>query len=91
MSARLVLPGVLRDSAGGCGEVAVEGPTLRAALDGLAGQLPLLERRLRDEQGALRRHVLLFVNGVEVGSADGLETRVPDGAEVFVAPAISGG
>lgn len=91
MSARLVLPGVLRDSAGGCGEVAVEGATLRAVLDGLAEELPLLERRLRDERGGLRRHVLLFVNGTEVGSADGLDTAVPDGAEVFVAPAVSGG
>ncbi len=91
MTARLLVPTVLREAAGGAAQLTVQGGTVRALLDGLAEQQPLLERRLRDERGALRRHVLVFVNGVQVDPAAGLEDPVPEGAEVFLAPAVSGG
>jgi molybdopterin synthase sulfur carrier subunit len=91
MSCRLVLPAALRRFAGEEPDVTMHGDTLGAALDDLALRLPQLERRLRDEQGQLRPHVLLFVNGVSVRGGNIMETRVGDGAEVFVAPAVSGG
>lgn len=91
MTARLLLPAALRRYAGEDAEVEIRGGTLGAALDELAGRLPQLERRLRDEQGLLRPHVLMFVDGVSVRGGTPMETPVPDGAEVFVAPAVSGG
>ena len=91
MSCRVVVPAALRDSAGGRGEVEAEGATLGAVLDDLASRLPLLERRLRDERGMLRQHVLVFVDGVSVRGAGELDAPVGDGSEVFVAPAVSGG
>lgn len=92
MSARLVVPSALRAAAGGAREVPVSGATLGAVLDDLASRLPLLERRIRDEQGALRPHVLVFVDGLMVrrDTAD-MGTPVPEGCEVLVAPAVSGG
>jgi len=91
VSARLVVPSALRASAGGAHEVTVEGATLRAVLDDLAVRLPVLERRIRDEQGALRPHVLVFVDGMMVQRSAGTEIPVPEGCEVLVAPAVSGG
>lgn len=91
MSCRLVLPAQLRDAAGGRGEIEAQGATLRAVLDDLAARLPGLERRLRDERGELRQHVLVFVDGVSVRGEAEQETPVREGAEVFVAPAVSGG
>lgn len=92
MSARLVVPSALRAAAGGLHEVPVSGATLGAVLDDLAAQLPLLERRIRDEQGGLRPHVLVFVDGLMVRrAAADMETPVPDGCEVLIAPAVSGG
>ncbi len=91
MSSRLVLPAPLRSLAGGAGQVECEGATLRAVLDDLAARWPVLERRLRDERGQLRPHVLVFVDGAGVRGAGEQETPVRDGAEVFVAPAVSGG
>jgi molybdopterin synthase sulfur carrier subunit len=89
MSARLVVPAVLRSCAGGAKEVAVSGATLRAVLDDLAVRLPVLERRIRDERGVLRPHVLVFVDGVMV--REDLDAPVRDGTEVLIAPAVSGG
>jgi molybdopterin converting factor small subunit len=91
MSSRLVLPSALRNCADGRREIEVQGATLREVLDGLATHLPVLERRLRDERGQLREHVLVFVDGVGVRGAAELDTPVRDGAEVYVAPAVSGG
>jgi molybdopterin synthase sulfur carrier subunit len=91
VSCRLLLPAPLRHYAGEQAEVEICGGTLGAALDDLAGRLPQLERKLRDERGELRPHVLMFVDGVSVRGAGGMETAMSDGAEIFVAPAVSGG
>jgi sulfur-carrier protein len=91
VSCHLLLPAPLRHYADEQAEVEITGGTLGAALDDLAGRLPQLERRLRDERGELRPHVLMFVDGVSVRGAGGMETPMRDGAEVFVAPAVSGG
>ena len=91
MTSRLLLPAALRRYAGEQAEIEITSGTLGAALDDLAERLPQLERRLRDEQGRLRPHVLVFVDGVSVRTGAPMETPVPDGVEVFVAPAVSGG
>lgn len=91
MSARVVVPAPLRACAGGAREVDGEGTTVREVLDDIGRRLPVLERRIRDERGELRPHVLIFVDGVSVRGGEGLDTPVRDGTEVFVAPAVSGG
>ncbi|GIG58556.1 molybdopterin synthase sulfur carrier subunit [Longispora fulva] len=83
----ILLPGVLRADAGGASRLAGEPGELRAVLDALGREFPLLERRVRDEQGAIRRYVNVYVNGEPAG----LETPVPDGAEVQVLPSVAGG
>jgi molybdopterin synthase sulfur carrier subunit len=86
-----LLPAPLRRYADDRDEVELSGDTLGAVLDDLAARLPQLERRLRDERGELRPHVLMFVNGVSVRTGAVMDTPVAEGAEVFVAPAVSGG
>ena len=91
MTSRLLLPATLRRYAGDRAEVEIRSGTLGTALDDLSKRLPQLERRLRDEQGQLRPHVLMFVDGVSVRGGSIMDTPLADGAEVFVAPAVSGG
>ena len=95
MSVELVLPGALADLVPGTGRrVTVETvtpTTLRAVLDEVGRQLPGLERRLRDEQGMLRRHVNVYVDGDDVRTGLGLDHVVPAGAEVLVLPSVAGG
>ena len=94
MRVTLLLPQVLRPSAGGKSKVDVEmvdEATLGSVLDALAREHPALERRLRDEQRELRRYVNFFVDGEEVRRLDGVGTRLPDGAEVQVLPSVAGG
>ena len=44
-----------------------------------------------DERGAVRQHVNVFVGSENIGFGAGLATSVPQGAEVWILPAVSGG
>jgi molybdopterin converting factor small subunit len=93
VSVEVVLPGVLADLAGGQKHLAVEvsGGTLGDLFDDLAARHPLLGRRIRDEQGQLRRFVNVYVDGDDVRFEKGLQTALQDGAVVQVLPSVAGG
>ena len=65
--------------------------TVGAVLTSLAQAHPAVGRRVQDEAGALRRHVTVFVGADNARDLDGVDSPVPDGAEVSVLPAVSGG
>ncbi len=92
MSAVVLLPGVLRAEAGGASRltVAAEG-TLGAVLDELAERFPRLERRIRDERRQLRRYVNVYIDGDDCRALAGLDSPVPEGAEIQVLPSVAGG
>lgn len=88
------LPGALRPRAGDSATVEVEAPptaTLDDVLTTLARSHPGLERRLRDEQGALRRYVNFFIDGEECRRLRGKDTPVPPNTEIQVIPSVAGG
>ena len=91
MTARLLLPGVLAELAGGSRTLALPSGSLQDLFTALDASYPVLGRRLRDETGAIRRYVNVYVDGVDVRGAAGMQTPVPDGAEVHVLPSVAGG
>ena len=92
---RIILPGVLREFAGGLGELVVpvvDGTvSLRTVLDTAVVARPRLDARIRDETGALRRHVNVFVDGQDARRAGGLDASVGSGAVIHILPSIAGG
>jgi molybdopterin converting factor small subunit len=93
MAVQVVLPGVLADLAGGARhlDLAPAGGTLADLLEALSAGHPRLGRRIRDETGALRRFVNVYVDGDDVRFEQGLATPVKDGAVVQVLPSVAGG
>lgn len=65
--------------------------TVGAVLDALADVHPAVGRRVRDETGVVRRHVNVFVGADNARDLAGVDTVVPEGVEVAVLPAVSGG
>ena len=92
---RLILPGMLRDLAGGVSEIEVdrwEGlQTVRELFDRAFSEHSVLDAKVRDERGQIRRHVKVFVNGEDATRSDGVDTLVPIGARVHIVNAVSGG
>jgi hypothetical protein len=69
----------------------VGGATVREALEEVFRENPRLRGYVLDDQGRLRRHVMVFVDGEPVLDRDGLGDRVSPAARVFVMQALSGG
>jgi len=69
----------------------VDGSTVREALDRVFADSPRLRGYVLDDQGRLRKHVMVFVNGEMVRDRDGLSDALEPASEVFVMQALSGG
>jgi molybdopterin synthase sulfur carrier subunit len=74
-----------------CPPERVSGGTVREVLDAYFARHPRVRDYVLDEQGALRRHVVVFVGGEQARDRDALTDAVAQGAEVFVMQALSGG
>jgi hypothetical protein len=69
---------------------AAAGP-LRAVLDQVFRDRAALRSYVLDDQDALRKHVSVFIDGTQIADRRSLSDPVPDGAEVWVMQALSGG
>ena len=93
MSVVVVVPPLLREHAGGRGEVelAQVPATVGEALEALFAAHPGLRDRIVGESGRVREHINVFVEGESIRHTGELATPLADGAEVTILPAISGG
>lgn len=69
----------------------VGGATVRAALDQAFQGNPALRGYVLDDQGRLRMHVHVFVDGELVSDRSGLSDPVRPTSELYVMQALSGG
>ena len=91
MAVTVKLPTQLRSVAGGAAEARSEGSTVGEVLEGLYAQHGELRERIAGDDGELRRFVNVYLDGEDVRFLDGLQTAVPDGAELQILPAVAGG
>ncbi|MEV6968573.1 hotdog domain-containing protein [Hamadaea sp. NPDC051192] len=92
MSVTVLVPSALRTEIAGAKSVAVDTTgDLGAVLAEVERRWPRLGRRLRDEQGQLRRYVNVYVDGEDCRGLAGLATPIADGAEIQVLPSVAGG
>lgn len=74
-----------------CPTEAVAGSTVRAVLEVVFAQNPRLRGYVLDDQGALRKHMMVFVDGQQIDDRDHLSDSVREASEVYVMQALSGG
>lgn len=74
-----------------CPPTEAPGATLREVLDAVFREQPRARTYVLDDQGALRRHMTIFVDGAQVLDRVGLSDPVEPGSEVHVMQALSGG
>lgn len=87
------IPSYLQAFTGGRNPVELDAAPATAgeALVALWKLYPALRDRIVDEQGDVRQHINVFVGNECIRFAGGLSTPVPDGAEITIVPAVSGG
>ena len=68
-----------------------EGATVREVLDNVFEQNPMLRSYVLDDQGHLRKHVVVFVNGQQIQDRLLLGDTIDESSEVLVMQALSGG
>lgn len=93
MSVTLVIPGPLRELAGGRGTIGLEldEGTVGQAFEALREELPGLYDRIFTEQRELRPHVNVFVGSADIRWSGGLDTPLEGAREVVILPSVSGG
>jgi molybdopterin synthase sulfur carrier subunit len=91
MSVTVKIPTQLRAVTGGEAETRAEGGTVAEVLDSLYETHEELRGRIAGDDGELRRFVNVYLGGEDIRFLDGLDTPVPDGAELTILPAVAGG
>lgn len=91
MAVEVRIPTVLRSHAGGASTVQLSGETLGEVLAKLVAEYPGMAGQVVQEDGALHKFVNIYVNDDDVRYLQGLDTPVPDGAEISILPAVAGG
>lgn len=69
----------------------VPGATVREALESVFRENPRVRGYLLDDQGALRRHIAIFVNGKALTDRTGQNDAVDPAGDIYVMQALSGG
>lgn len=93
MPVTFFIPGALRPFAAEKSEVVIETSprVLQEALTALWERHPGIRDRMVTEQGQIREHINIFVGNENIRNTGILQTPLPNGAEITILPAISGG
>ena len=91
MAVKVRIPTPLRKLTRDQEEVEAKGGTVKAMIDDLEANYPGLKTRLCDDAGAVRRFVNIYVGDEDIRFLDGLDTKMEDGTEISIVPAIAGG
>lgn len=91
MAVTVYIPTPFRRATGNRDRVETSARDVGTALDELERAFAGLRGLVRDEQGALHRHVNIYVNSEAIEDLGGLAARLKDGDEVSIIPALAGG
>ncbi len=93
---RVHIPSPLRKWTGGRDVIEMplgvdERMTAAAVIEALAREHPGIRDRVLDDQGELRRHVNIFIDGENARFLGGLAAQVGADSEMWIHPSLSGG
>lgn len=72
-------------------DVRTEGKSFREIFPDLEKHYPGLSTYILDEQGSLRKHVNIFIDGKMINDRKGLSDGFKNHSEIYIMQALSGG
>ena len=91
MAVEVRLPTLLRVHADGAATVSAEGATVGEVFTDLVAKYPGMAGNLIDEHGGLHKFVNVYRNDDDIRYLEQLDTKVSDGDELSILPAVAGG
>jgi molybdopterin synthase sulfur carrier subunit len=91
MAAKVRIPTPLRKLTNDEELVEVKATNIAEAINELQSRYPGIKERLLDDSGAVRRFVNVYVNEEDIRFLQNKETKLRDGDEISIIPAIAGG
>ncbi len=91
MAVTVFIPMTLRAFTNQRSQIELEGETVGQILEALSDEYPETKKALFDENGKLRAFINVFVGEDNIKNLQGSNTRVADGKEITLIPAIAGG
>ncbi|ACY16957.1 MoaD/ThiS family protein [Haliangium ochraceum] len=74
-----------------CPSLSAEGDTVRTVLEAVFAANPQARSYVLDEQGALRKHMVVFIDGRQIQDRIHLGDSVSPTSELYIMQALSGG
>lgn len=72
-------------------DTTASGQTLRAIIDEIEARYPGVTRYVLDDQGRLRQHVNIFIDGTMIKDRTALSDPFQENSEIYIMQALSGG
>ena len=91
MQVTISIPHALRQYTQDKSEVELDASTIDELFLKLDGLFPGLRAFIVDEGKSLRRNVNILVNEHDIRSGEGLKTKLKDGDQIHIIPAVAGG
>lgn len=91
MSIKVRIPTPLQKLTKNQAEVQCSGGSIQDIIASLETQYPGIKERLCDADGKLRRFINVYVNEEDIRFLQGSDTRLKDGDDISIIPAIAGG
>jgi len=85
------IPAALRQYTQNQSDLQVDAPTVEETLQKLDRLFPGLRAFILNESNELRRYVNIFVNGQDIRAGEGITTKLKEGDQVRIVPAVAGG
>jgi len=91
MAQKVRIPTPLRKLTNNEEVVEVNATTIGDVISELQSRYPGIKERLLDDAGSVRRFVNVYVNEEDIRFLQNQQTRLKDGDEISIIPAIAGG
>jgi adenylyltransferase/sulfurtransferase len=91
MPVNVYIPTPFRSFTGNRTNVEVDAATVADLLASLDEKFPGFRNLCSDDRGQIPAHINIYVNNKEISTLDGAATRLEDGDQVAVIPALAGG
>ena len=85
------IPTALRRHTAGVGSITCAASNLGELFSVLDEKFPELKPHLRDDKGQVRRFLNIYVNEEDIRFLENQQTKLKDGDEISIIPAIAGG